>query len=59
VCDDAVVIFARRITIALLLAGFRMWRRLPAEDRRKVLNAVRTHAPRVASSLARRRKPSA
>ncbi|MBA2642063.1 MAG: hypothetical protein H0U82_03920 [Actinobacteria bacterium] len=46
--------FVRRITVALLLAGFRMWRRLPPAERRRVWGAVRRHGPRVASSLARR-----
>jgi hypothetical protein len=54
VCEDARVIFARRIAIALLLAGFRIWRRLPPEDRRRVLDAVRSHGPRVASSIRQR-----
>jgi hypothetical protein len=48
------MIFARRIVIALLLAGFRMWRRLPPEERRRVLDSVRRHGPRVASSVAER-----
>ena len=52
VCDDPGVIFARRLTIALLVAGFRVWRRMPAEDRQRVLSAV----PRLASSLSRRRR---
>jgi hypothetical protein len=56
VCEDDRVIFARRLTIALLLAGFRMWRRLPPEDRQMVVNAIRRHAPRVASTLSRRRR---
>ena len=55
VCEDSGVIFARRLTVMLLLAGFRMWRRLPAEDRRMVLNVVRQNAPRVLSSLRRGR----
>jgi hypothetical protein len=55
-CEDGRVIFARRLTIALLLAGFRMWRRLPPEDRQKVVSAIRHHAPRVAASLSRRRR---
>jgi hypothetical protein len=53
-CQDARVIIARRITIALLLAAFRIWRRLPPDDRRRVLATVRRHGPRVASSLSQR-----
>ena len=45
---------ARKIVIALLLAAFRMWRRLPPEERRRVLDQVRRHGPRVASSLRER-----
>jgi hypothetical protein len=48
------MIFARRIVIALLLAAFRMWRRLPPEERRRVLDTVRRHGPRMASSVAQR-----
>jgi hypothetical protein len=53
-CEDERVIFARRITVALLLAAFRIWRRLPPEERRRVMGAVRKHGPRVASSLTQR-----
>jgi hypothetical protein len=53
-CEDAHVIFTRRIVIALLLAAFRIWRRLPPEERRRVLDTMRRHGPRVASSLKQR-----
>ena len=53
-CEDARVIFARRIVIALLLAAFRIWRRLPPEERRRVLDTMRRHGPRVAASLKQR-----
>ena len=46
--------FARTFVIALLIAAFRMWRRLPPEERRRVLDQVRRHGPRVASSLRQR-----
>jgi hypothetical protein len=49
------MLLARRLIIALVLAGFRMWRRLPPEERRLVLTAVRRHGPRVASAFTRRR----
>ena len=45
---------ARKMVIALLLAAFRMWRRLPPEERRRVLDQVRRHGPRVANSLKQR-----
>ena len=48
------MIFARRIVIALLLAAFRIWRRLPPEERRRVLDTMRRHGPRVASSIKQR-----
>jgi hypothetical protein len=46
--------FARRIAIGLLLAAFRVWRRLPPEQRRAVLSAARRHGPRVAGAVGRR-----
>ncbi len=54
VCEDGDVIFARRIVIALLLAAFRIWRRLPPEERRRVLDTMRRHGPRVASQIKQR-----
>jgi acyl-CoA reductase-like NAD-dependent aldehyde dehydrogenase len=56
VCEDAGVIFARRIVIALLLAAFRIWRRLPPEERTRVLNTVRKQVPRAAASIRQRAK---
>jgi hypothetical protein len=54
VCEDGRVIFSRRIVIALLLAAFRIWRRLPPEERRRVLDSLRQHGPRVANSIKQR-----
>jgi hypothetical protein len=48
------VIFARRIVIALLLAAFRIWRRMPPEERQRVVSSVRRHGIRVASSIGQR-----
>jgi acyl-CoA reductase-like NAD-dependent aldehyde dehydrogenase len=48
------VILARRILIALFLAAFRIWRRLPPQERKRVLNSLRHHGPRVASSITKR-----
>jgi len=45
---------ARKMVIALLLAAFRIWRRMPPEERRRVLDQVRRHGPRVAASLKER-----
>jgi hypothetical protein len=45
---------ARKMVIALLLAAFRIWRRMPPEERRRVLDQVRRHGPRVANSLRQR-----
>jgi hypothetical protein len=53
------VIFARRIAIALFLAGFRIWRRLPPEDRKRVVSSLRQHGPRVASSIRQRARQRA
>jgi hypothetical protein len=50
-----VVFFLRRLrptTVALL--AYRMWRRLPPEQRQAMLLAARRNGPRLASSLARR-----
>jgi hypothetical protein len=54
VCEDGRVIIARRLVIALLLAAFRIWRRMPPEERKRILNVVRSHGPRVASSIRER-----
>jgi acyl-CoA reductase-like NAD-dependent aldehyde dehydrogenase len=54
VCEDSNVFIARRIVFALVLAAFRMWRRMPPEERKRVLNALRTHGTRAASSLKQR-----
>jgi hypothetical protein len=53
------MLFARRLTIGLLLAAFRIWRRLPPKERQAVLTAVRRHGPRVASSIGRRARSRA
>jgi hypothetical protein len=45
----------RPMTVAL--AVFEAWRRLPPEQRQRLLEAARRNAPRVASSLARRGRP--
>jgi hypothetical protein len=51
--------FARRLTIGLLLAAFRIWRRLPPKERQAVMSAVRRHGPRVATSVGRRARERA
>jgi hypothetical protein len=45
----------RPMTVAV--AVFEAWRRLPPEQRQRLLEAARRNAPRVASSLARRGRP--
>jgi hypothetical protein len=39
--------------IPLVLFLFRMWRRLPASQKKQVLRALQRHGPRVAAQVAR------
>ena len=53
---------ARLGPVAVVLAVYDVWRRLPAAQRRQVLDVTRKHGPRLASQAlkrARRRPPSA
>jgi hypothetical protein len=43
--------------MSVAVAVFEAWRRLPPEQRQRLLEAARRNAPRVASSLARRGRP--
>jgi hypothetical protein len=54
VCDDAPVLY-RRLIFGLILAAWRIWRRMPPKQRRQMLDAARRHGPRLASSVVRRR----
>lgn len=48
--------------IAVVLAVYDVWRRLPTAQRRQILDASRKHGPRLASQAlkrARRRPPGA
>jgi hypothetical protein len=45
----------RPMTVAV--AMYEAWRRLPPEQRQRLLNAATRNAPRVASSLSRRGRP--
>jgi hypothetical protein len=47
------VLFLRSFPLVLFL--FRMWRKLPASQKRRVLRAVGRHGPRVAARVARAR----
>ena len=42
--------------IGLAFGAFHLWRRLPPAQRRQVLQAARTHAPKVAAAVLARRK---
>ena len=64
--DDAVLLVAlalvsrlvRRVRpMSLALALYETWRRLPPEQRQRLVLAARQNAPRVASSLTRRGRP--
>jgi hypothetical protein len=39
--------------MALLLFLFKMWRRLPASQKKQVLRTLQRHGPRVAAQVAR------
>jgi hypothetical protein len=43
--------FLRGVPLVLFL--FRMWRRLPAPQKKQVLRALQQHGPRVAAQVAR------
>jgi hypothetical protein len=46
----------RPMPLGLALAMWRVWRRLPAAQRRQLLQAARTHGPRLAQSAMQRRR---
>ena len=66
-CNDGAVQFAalallswlvRRIRpMGIAFAVYDAWRRLPPEQRQRMLDAARRKAPKVASSITRRGKP--
>lgn len=43
--------------MGIAFAVYDAWRRLPPEQRERLLDAARRNAPKVASSIARRGKP--
>ncbi|MCP9487122.1 MAG: aldehyde dehydrogenase family protein [Gaiellaceae bacterium MAG52_C11] len=44
--------------IGVAITAFELWRRLPPKQRRRVLEATRTHGPKIAAALlARSRRP--
>ena len=44
--------------IGVALTAFELWRRLPPKQRKRVLEATRTHGPKIAAALlARSRRP--
>jgi len=45
----------RPMTVAI--AMYEAWRRLPPEQRQRLVEAARSNAPRLATSLARRGRP--
>jgi hypothetical protein len=57
VVASIVFFFLRRLRpTTLALIAYRTWRRLPAEQRQQIIVAARRNGPRLASSLARRRR---
>jgi hypothetical protein len=66
VCEDVAMplfpafvgLLVRRVRpVTVALAAYEMWRRLPPEQRQKLMQAARRNGPRIASSLARRARP--
>jgi hypothetical protein len=49
------VFLFRRLPFAIALAAWRVWRRLPAEQRRQLIRIARTHGPRLARNAMRAR----
>jgi hypothetical protein len=45
----------RRRSLAMALAAWRVWRRLPAAQRRQLIDAARAHGPRLAKAAAKRK----
>ncbi len=43
--------------IGVAITAFELWRRLPPKQRKRVLQATRTHGPKIASALLARRRP--
>jgi hypothetical protein len=63
-CDNGRVprFFPRRVgPLGLALTAFDLWRRLPPSQRRRIVEATRTHGPRLAAKAReqgrRRRRP--
>ena len=54
---SAVPRFRPTSPIGLALSAFQLWRRLPPAQRRQVVQAARTHGPKVAAAVLARRKP--
>lgn len=42
--------------VGIAIALYDLWRRLPPKQRRRVLKAARAHGPRLAATLAKRRR---
>ena len=50
-------LIARRLgPVGLALTALDMWRRIPPEQRRQLVNATKTHGPRLAKNVAARRR---
>jgi hypothetical protein len=48
----------KRHPIALAFGAYKLWRRLPPKQRRRILQATRRHGPRVAKRvISGRRRP--
>lgn len=43
--------------LGIAFGAFHLWRRLPPAQRKRVVQAARTHGPKVAAAVLARRKP--
>ena len=43
--------------LGLALTAYDVWRRLPPSQRRRIIDATRTHGPRIAGSVVKKRQP--
>lgn len=43
-------------TVGLAYTAYRLWRRIPKRHRRRIIQETRKHVPRIARSVAQRRR---
>jgi hypothetical protein len=57
-CEDEAVrrLLFRRSPVGIALTAWEVWRRLPPQHRRRLLQAGRRHGPRIAAAAMKRRR---